>query len=94
MKVGNEYTRVFFNSANESNPEQELAITVLVSNLIEIATAHANEIGIGNPSMAHLSAGWVLSRIAIDMEAYPPCNSNYQITTWIESWNRHFSEIH
>ncbi len=91
MNVEKEYSRVFFNSANESNPEQELAITVLVSNLIEIATAHANALGIGNPSMADLGAGWVLSRIAIEMDSYPPCNTEYRITTWVENWNRHFS---
>lgn len=85
------YTQKFFNSANESNPEGELAVNVLVSNIIEIATAHANSLGIGNPSMAHLGAGWVLSRLAIEMEKYPPCNSSYTLNTWVESWNRHFS---
>ncbi len=86
-----EFSKTFFNSANESNPEGELALSVLVSNIIEIATAHANSLGIGNPSMSHLGAGWVLSRIAIEMESYPPCNTDYSITTWIEGWNRHFS---
>lgn len=91
MKVEKEYSRGFFNSANESNPEQELAISVLVSNMIEIATGHANALGIGNPAMADLGAGWVLSRIAIEMKGYPKCNTEYRITTWVESWNRHFS---
>lgn len=91
MKVDKEYSKIFFCSANESNPEQELAFTVLVSNMIEIATAHANALGIGNPAMAHLGAGWVLSRIAIDMNRYPACNTEYRLTTWVESWNRHFS---
>lgn len=91
MNVEKEYSKVFFCSANESNPEQELAFTVLMSNIIEIATAHANALGIGNPAMAHLGAGWVLSRVAIDMKGYPKCNTEYKLTTWVENWNRHFS---
>lgn len=85
------YVQKFFNSANESNPEGELAVNVLVSNMIEIATAHANSLGIGNPAMASLGAGWVLSRIAIEMESYPKCNEEYMVATWVEDWNRHFS---
>lgn len=85
------YTQTFFNSANESNPEGELAVNILVSNIIEIATAHANSLGIGNPSMAHLGAGWVLSRLTIEMSRYPKCNTSYKISTWVENWNRHFS---
>lgn len=85
------FSQTFFNSANESNPEGELALNILVSNIIEIATAHANSLGIGNPSMQHLGAGWVLSRLSVEMTAYPPCNTEYKLFTWIESFNRHFS---
>lgn len=86
-----EFKKTFFNSANESNPEGELALSVLVSNIIEIATAHANSLGIGNPDMAHLGAGWVLNRITIEMDSYPLCNTEYTLTTWVENFNRHFS---
>ncbi len=86
-----EFSRSFFISANEANPERELAVNILVSNIIEIATAHANALGIGNPSMEHLGAGWVLSRLALEMQEYPKANSTYTLTTWVESWNRHFS---
>ena len=85
------HSQTFFNSANESNPEGELAINVLVSNIIEIAKAHANALGIGNPTMAHLDAGWVLSRLTIEMDRYPKTNESYTIHTWVENWNRHFS---
>lgn len=85
------HSQTFFNSANESNPEGELAVNILVSNIIEIATAHANALGIGNPAMAHLDAGWVLSRLTIEMERYPKTNESYTIHTWVEGWNRHFS---
>ncbi|MDE6072353.1 MAG: hypothetical protein K2G53_07355 [Muribaculaceae bacterium] len=86
-----QHSQTFFNSANESNPEGELAVNILVSNIIEIATAHANALGIGNPTMAHLDAGWVLSRLTIEMERYPKTNESYTLRTWVENWNRHFS---
>ena len=64
----------------------------LVSKIIDIATAHANSLGIGNPSMAAMNRGWVLSRITLEMEGYPRVDSTYTLTTWVESWTRHFSE--
>lgn len=85
------YTESFFLSAGETNAEQELSLPLLVSKLIDIATVHANSLGIGNPSMAELNAGWVLSRLTIEMESYPKVNTNYIISTWVESTNRHFS---
>ena len=87
-----EYSETYFLSAGETNPEQELSLTLLTAKIIDIATAHANSLGIGNPVMAHLHAGWVLSRLTIEMMEYPHVNDTYTLTTWIESWNRHFSE--
>ena len=81
----------FFLSAGDCNAQGRLSLPVLTSNIIEIATAHANSLGIGNPSMESLGYGWVLSRLAIEMERYPEVNQEYFVTTWIESFNRHFS---
>jgi len=81
----------FFLSAGETNAEQEISLPLLTSRIIDIATAHANSLGIGNPSMASLGCGWVLSRIAIEMERYPRVNETYRLSTWVETWNRHFS---
>ncbi len=85
------YSHKYYNSPNESNPEGELAVNILVSNIIETATAHANALGIGNPVMTHLGAGWVLSRLTVEMTSYPKCNTSYTLNTWVETWNRHFS---
>lgn len=89
--MNNTHSQKFFISANESNPEAELAVNVLVSNIIEVATSHANSLGIGNPAMESLGAGWVLSRLTLEMTRYPKCNTSYVIETWVENWNRHFS---
>ncbi len=87
-----EYSETYFLSAGETNPEQELSLPLLTAKIIDIATAHANSLGIGNPAMADIHAGWVLSRLTIEMTTYPRVNDTYTITTWIESWNRRFSE--
>lgn len=87
----NEFSKKFLVSANEANPEGELAVHILVSDLIVVATKAAMELGIGNPTMEHLNAGWVLSRLTVEMQSYPKVNTEYRIITWVESWNRHFS---
>lgn len=41
--------------------------------------------------MQSLGCGWVLSRLSVEMDRYPRVNETYRISTWVESWNRHFS---
>lgn len=85
------FSQSYFISANEGNPEGDLALTELVANIIELATMHANVLNVGNPAMEGLGAGWVLSRLTIDMKRYPRVNTTYRIHTWVEGWNRHYS---
>jgi len=35
---------------------------------------------------------WVLSRVTIEVNSFPKVNENYRLTTWIEDYNRHFSQ--
>lgn len=84
-------TQTFFLSAGEVNAEAEMSLPLLTAKLIDIATADSNSLGIGNPAMAHLDCGWVLSRLTIEMSRYPTVNEQYALTTWIEDINRHFS---
>lgn len=81
----------YFLSANDANAEGNLSLTSLTSNIIDIATDHANSIGIGNPTMVDIHAGWILSRLTIDLKETPKVNSEYVLKTWIEDFNRHFS---
>lgn len=83
--------KTYFLSANDANAEGELSLTALTANIIDIATDHANSLGIGNPSMQQMKAGWILSRITIDLKKTPKVNSHYVLKTWIEDFNRHFS---
>lgn len=84
-------TRSFYLSAAECNAQQEMSLPLLAQKLIDVATKHANILGIGNPNMPNPDMGWVLSRLTVEMNRYPHENTNYSITTWVEDWNRHFS---
>ena len=92
MKVNPIYRKEYFLAAGDANAEGELSLPLLTAHIIDIATEHANLLGIGNPNMTEISAGWVLSRISIEMERYPKVNEKYFVETWITNWNRHFSE--
>lgn len=81
----------YFLSAGESNAEQQMSLPLLISKLIDIATLHANKLGIGNPAMKELKAGWVLARLTVEMMEYPNVNEDYSISTWIENFNKYFS---
>lgn len=85
------YSRSYYLSAAECNAQQEMSIPQLVQKLIDVATEHANHLGIGNPDMPSPDMGWVLSRLTIEMTSYPRENTDYCIYTWVEAWNRHFS---
>lgn len=83
--------KTYFLSASDSNAEGEVSLTSLTQNIIDIATDHANALGIGNPSMTDMNAGWILSRLTIDLKESPKVNSHYVLKTWIEDFNRHYS---
>lgn len=85
------YSRKYYLSASECSAQQELGVPALTEKLIEVATEHANHLGIGNPDMPKPDMGWVLSRLTIEMKRYPRENTEYTVTTWVEDWNRHFS---
>lgn len=86
------FSRSFCLLAGECNGEQELPLWLLASRIIETATLHANTLGIGYKRLVRDNQAWVLSRMAIEMARYPKVGENYTLTTWIESFNRHFSE--
>lgn len=90
--VPTEYSETYFAQAGECNAESRLSLPSLVAKFIDVSTRHANALGIGNPSMARLGGGWVLTRLVIEMDRYPEANEEYAVTTWVEAWNRHFSE--
>lgn len=86
------FEQEFWLSPGETDAEARLSLTSLVSRIIDISTAHANSLGVGNPAMEHLGRGWVLTRLTLEMTDYPRANTTYRLSTWVEVWNKHFSE--
>ena len=78
-------------TAGESDATAHMPLTLLVERVIEVATEHANTLGIGYSTLVKQNMGWVLCRISIEMKRYPEINEQYALTTWIESYNRRFS---
>lgn len=86
------YTHSYYLTAAQCNAQRELAPAQLVQQIIEVATEHADALGVGFKDLQRGGCLWVLSRVAIEMKRYPHLLENYSLTTWIESYNRHFSE--
>ena len=82
----------FFLTAGESNARGEMPMTLIAERMIEVATGHANILGIGYATLSPLGVGWVLSRLGVELKRVPKINEYYSLRTWIESWNRLFSE--
>ena len=87
-----EFSKTYYLAAGECNPQGELPLTLLMTRIIEVATLHANSWGVGYERLIRDNQVWVLSRVAIEMTENPKVNTNYKLTTWIEDYNRHFSQ--
>ncbi len=86
------YGELFFLTPAECDPQGRMPITLVINRLIEVATLHANQLGIGFASLVGRGETWVLSRVAVEMRRYPRWNEHYRVLTWVSSINRLFSE--
>lgn len=86
------YSQTFFLTAGETDARGEMPVTLLVERMIEVATNHANRLGIGFSTLSPMGKAWVLLRVGLKMDRVPGINAYYTISTWIESWNRLSSE--
>lgn len=91
MENFKELTHTYTVTPGLCNARRELPVTLLISNIIEIATEHANKLGIGFLYTTPKGIGWVLTRLSLQMSRYPSFNEQYSITTWVESLNRFYS---
>lgn len=85
-------TKTWFLTAGETDAHSLMPITLVATRAIEVATEHANALGIGYSALAESSLGWVLARLSIEMVRYPGINETYSMSTWIEGYNRFFSD--
>ena len=86
------FSKTYYLAAGECNPQGEMPLTLLMTRIIEVATFHANSWGAGYARLIQDNQVWVLSRVTIELTAYPKINTDYTLTTWIEDYNRHFSQ--
>lgn len=92
MEAPKEYTHKYFLTAGECNAQKEMSISLLAQRVIEVATEHANILGVGYADLVKENHGWVLSRLTFEMKRFPSLNEEYSLTTWIEGFNRLYSE--
>lgn len=90
--LSKEYSESFFLGAGETDAQGTMPLWLIAQRAIELATAHANSLGIGYATLIKRNIGWVLSRLSIETLIPMPINTQYTVTTWIESYNRRFSE--
>ena len=86
------YRREFYLAAGDATPQQTMPVGEVFDRCIEVATDHANALGVGYDNLKEHGQSWVLSRVAIEMLRYPKVNEVYSVETWVESFNRAFSE--
>lgn len=79
-------------TAGESDAHGLMPVTLVAERAIEIATEHANALGIGYAELKAHRLGWVLARLSIKMIRYPGINETYTMSTWIEGYNRRFCD--
>ncbi len=87
-----EFSNTYYLSAGECNPQGEMPLPLLMARIIEIATLHANSWGVGFETLIRDNHSWVLSRVTTEMKRYPRAGESYELVTWIEDYNRHFSQ--
>lgn len=85
-------TKTWLLTAGETDATSLMPITLVATRAIQLATEHANALGIGYAQLAEHHMGWVLARLSIEMIRYPEINESYTLSTWIEGYNRYFSE--
>lgn len=86
------HTHTYLLTAGECNAQGVMPVSLLTERVIEVATEHANSLGIGYANLQPRGIGWVLSRVSISMRQWPGINSTYSLTTWIEGWTRFYSD--
>ena len=86
------YSKSWLLTPGECNCEKEMPVWLMTERIIDVATEHANSWGVGYARLILDNQAWVLSRVAIEMKRWPKVNETYTLSTWVEDYNRHFSD--
>ncbi len=82
----------FFLTASEVDAQCEMPLSRIVTTIIDVATGHANALGIGFERMRQEGLSWVLSRLTVEILEPVAVSRHYRMDTWIENTSRLFSD--
>lgn len=88
----NQYAKTYNIVASDCNAQREVTLPFLANKILDVATEHADILGIGYADITPKNQAWVLARLALEMDKYPKPYDTLIIETWIEGINKHFSE--
>lgn len=92
MTTAEELSKSFEISAAGCDAARRLPPSTLVADIIDLAVAHADKLGVGYAAMAPHGIMWVMGRLSIEAERWPVMFDHYTLTTWVTSVNRMMSE--
>lgn len=92
MTTTEELSKSFGISAAGCDAARRLPPSTLVADIIDLAVAHADKLGVGYAAMAPHGIMWVMGRLSIEAERWPVMFDTYTLTTWVASVNRMMSE--
>ncbi len=77
--------------SNEVDFQEEMSVARLVEVLIDAASRHAERLSIGSDDLKKNNHAWVLARVAIELERNPRLGETLVVSTWIDSFTKHFT---
>ena len=86
------HSKKVFLTAAMCNAQLELPLSSFTQMVIDIATEHANILDIGYTRMIRDNTAWVLNRVVVEMNRFPHFNETFNITTWILTLNKYYSD--
>ena len=76
------YSDKFFINSTDGDQFQEVKLSSLFRMFQEIATAHADKIGVGSKKTFDLGQAWILTRMQLEMYRYPKYEETIVINTY------------
>ena len=75
----------------EVDPVHRLKINILCSLFQEVASNHAQQLGVGYETLQQKNIFWVLSRLLVKVHRLPVWHENIKISTWPKGTHRLFA---
>ncbi|GHV37179.1 acyl-ACP thioesterase [Bacteroidia bacterium] len=76
------YTEYFVVRSHEIDPVERITFTAFVGLLQDVATTHANLLGVGFDTLRKENFFWAISRMYYQIERLPKWREKFSITTW------------